>query len=175
MQNSFAGFQKCVSAVAWWLGLGVLESSLFFREIALMPCAWFYKVAKHCRLLANVLALANAFVCYVTQSLCLSVLLLSGYLCSSNVLIFHFKSNSAFKYQKILLSFLEVMLIMVHSCFLGNLVSIEKFLNFWEIMFAWHCHKMTQYVKEQVWKRKWIKLLLKYKWTFCGPLLERLL
>lgn len=111
VQNSFAGFQKCVSAIAWWLGLRVLESSLFFKEIALMPCAWFYKVAKHCRLLANVLAWANAFVCYISPSLCLSVLLSSGFLCSSNVLIFHFKPNSALKYQQILLTFLEVMLI----------------------------------------------------------------
>lgn len=73
-QNTFSGFQKCKSAIAWLLGFRILEGFLFFKQIGLMPCAWFYKGAKHCRLLANIVAWTNAFVCYTSQSLCLSFL-----------------------------------------------------------------------------------------------------
>lgn len=60
---------------------------------------------------------------------------------------------------------------MIHSCFLGNLVSIEKFLNFWEIMFAWHCHLQDGTVCERTGVKKEVnKIAFEIK-TFCGPLL----
>lgn len=139
----------CLVIGVW--GFGVF---LFFKQIGVMPCAWFYKVAEHCRLLANTLAWANAFVCYTSQSL--SFLPFSVFLHSFNVLIVYFKSNLAFKYQQILLTFLEVMLIwFIHAFWrtwfllksfkiLGNNNCMTLSFTRWHSMWKNSCEKWSE-------------------------------